>query len=154
MNRMHRVYRGDVVGGESQRGGFATVELVAVVVIIGLVAQVAIPRLLEHRGNPSDAAAESLLRSAAHAMEVANSSTRDYAAVTTVQLHAIAPAITFQLTAASAASHQVQVTVTANGYSLDATSKSGSSFDYTRDLTMTPPVTQTLRTDRGINRSW
>ena len=87
-------------------------------------------------------------------MEIAYSSTRDYAAVTTAQLHAIDPAITFQTMPANAGNGQVQVTVGANGYSLDATGRSGASFGYTKLLTDPPQVTRTFTAGGGTNGSW
>jgi Tfp pilus assembly protein PilE len=154
VNRLQRTDPGDVVGVDSRREGFALVELAVVVVIIGLAAQIVIPRFLGHRTAVTDASAEALLRNAARDMEIAYSSTRDYTAITTVQLHAIDPVITFQTTPARSVDHQVQVTVSANGYSLDATGKSGSSFDYTKLLTNPPRVTRTFAAGGGANGSW
>ena len=44
--------------------------------------------------------------------------------------------------------------MTANGYSLDTTSKSGNKFDYTKDLTKTPPVARTYTTPGGTTSTW
>jgi type IV pilus assembly protein PilA len=125
-----------------------------VVIIIGLLAAIAIPTFLGQQGKANDAAAQSLLRNAESDMEAAYASTQSYSAITVAQLAAIEPAITFQTTAATAGNNQVQVTVTANGYSLDTTSKSGTAFDITKDLTKTPPVSRTSKTSGGVSGTW
>jgi type II secretory pathway pseudopilin PulG len=154
MNRTPPSDRANVAPTGSRREGFALVEVAVLVVILGLAAQIMIPRLLGHRGAATDTPAETLLRNAARDVEIAYSSTRDYGSITTAQLDAIDPAITFQATPASAADHQVQVTVDPNGYSLDATGKNGSTFDYTRLGAHTPQVTRTLTAPGGASASW
>jgi type IV pilus assembly protein PilA len=126
--------------------GFSLIELLVVVVIIGLLAAIAIPTFLGQQGRAKDASAESLLRTAASDVEADYTTIQAYASITPAQLNAIEPAITFQSTAAAAASNQVQVTVTANGYSLQTTSASGKGFAYAKDLTKTPVVSRTCGT--------
>ena len=83
-------------------------------------------------------------RNAATSAEAAYSDTQSYTAVTVAALQAIEPNITFQAGAADATQNQVQVSgVTANGYTLASTSKSGKTFSYKKDITATPTVART-----------
>ncbi len=99
--------------------GFTLIELLVVVIIIGLLAAIAIPAFLGQRNKANDAAAKSLVRNGATAMEAYFSDGNSYAGATAANLRAIEPNIAWQITAADAAQDQLNFgTPTATTYSL------------------------------------
>ena len=69
--------------------GFTLIELLVVVIIIGLLAAIAIPAFLGQRNKANDAAAKSLVRNAATAMEAYFSDGNTYAGAAIIGLTAI-----------------------------------------------------------------
>ena len=116
--------------------GFTLIELLVVVIIIGLLAAIAIPAFLGQRNKANDAAAKSLIRNGATAMEAFYSDGNTYAGADVAKLRAIEPNIAWKVTGASAAGDEVAFgTPTATGYTLSTTSKSTVVYTYTKDLT-------------------
>ena len=73
--------------------GFTLIELLVVVIIIGLLAAIAIPAFLGQRNKANDAAAKSLVRNGATAMEAYFSDGNTYVGADATNLRAIEPNI-------------------------------------------------------------
>ena len=129
--------------------GFTLIELLVVVIIIGLLAAIAIPAFLGQRNKANDAAAKSLVRNGATAMEAFFSDGNTYATATPTNLRTIEPNITFKTgAAADAAADEVAIgTPAANTYTLTTSSKSGTKYLYAKDLGTTTGSTVTRSCD-------
>ena len=118
--------------------GFTLIELLVVVIIIGLLAAIAIPAFLGQRNKANDAAAKSLVRNAATAMEAYFSDGNTYATATPTLLQKIEPNIAWSTTASDAGADQVKISnLSATGYTLTSISKSTNTYTYTKDLNST-----------------
>ena len=128
-------------------GGFTLIELLVVVIIIGLLAAIAIPAFLGQRDKANDAAAKSLVRNGATAMEAYFSDGNTYTGADVTALAKIEPNIAWHATESDAGKNQVTVTVATGGvgYTLASTSKSTVKYEYTKNADST--VSRTCGTD-------
>ncbi len=119
-----------------KQDGFTLIELLVVVIIIGLLAAIAIPAFLGQRDKANDAAAKSLVRNGATAIEAYFAEGNTYAGADAAALGNIEPNIVWTAAAASANNDEVQISgVAATGYTLTSVSSSGTTYNYIKDTT-------------------
>jgi type IV pilus assembly protein PilA len=112
--------------GEDEKG-FTLIELLVVILIIGILAGIAIPTFLNQKSKAMDAAAKSLARTAATAMETyATTNNGGYSGANAASLNSIEPSL--RTTASTTSPYLSSASGTATSYTVVATSPSGNSF--------------------------
>ncbi len=113
--------------------GFTLIELLVVIMIIGILAAIAIPSLLNQRGKATDASAKELARSAAQAAETYSTDHAGlYTGLELSVVHEYEPAI--QTTAGNGNAYLTlaKAEESGRGYVVTATSTNGDTFTYTK----------------------
>jgi len=135
----------------SGQGGFTLVEPLVAMIVLSILAGISTKMFLGQRGRAYDVSAVALLRDAAITVEVADTATQGYAAITPARLMAINPGIHFQTTVGPRASAgEVRIVVGASGFVLDTISTSGATYVFSKTTLKSPSVARTC----GVGCTW
>ncbi|MHB8241699.1 MAG: prepilin-type N-terminal cleavage/methylation domain-containing protein [Solirubrobacteraceae bacterium] len=130
--------------------GFTLIELLVVILIIGILAAIAIPSLLNQRSKATDASAKELARSAAQAAETYSTDhSASYTGLEPSVVHEYEPAIQTASVNGSAYLSAAKAEESGKGFVVTATSTNGDTFTYTKKETGEVSRTCTLKAGNG-----
>jgi type IV pilus assembly protein PilA len=142
----------------TDESGYTLIELLAVILIIGILAAIAIPAFLNQKSKAVDAQAKELARTAETTAEtIGTENSGNYEKVTSTELHAVEPAIRIAPTTTEA--YLSSVTSSKTEYSVTAKAVGGDELTISKSATGTvtrtcvSPVTKT-GCSGGPTASW
>lgn len=145
MSRFAAVGEGAGARRAGLAGGFSFVEVLVVTIVLGLLAALIIPSMLNARERATEATAASLLRSASSAVEAAAVEPGGYGSLTAADLAVVEPGVVWLAgPGARAGDDEVSLSsVGPEGYVLSTTTASGTVYALAKDLTASPTVSRT-----------